>query len=226
MSSGQCGYVLQPANMRDDIFDPFDKSTLRGTEPLSISIEVSTSSWCGGMNGGSHPGGYTRFGVREWFLWAPGSACSCSSPDPLSPCPVARTGRALAEEGHSRVLLRVPGEEQQEHPWVLSPGLLLSRSQCQQVASRSHRSGIPVPRAWPGCQAHPQANNTSAVPCPLLVTHLLQARCFHFPLLMAPLGEMLKVRTNFSGHFCVVLLVMIRGGGLRVGGARGWAVDA
>lgn len=41
MSSGQCGYVLQPTNMRDDIFDPFDKSTLRGVEPLSISIEVS-----------------------------------------------------------------------------------------------------------------------------------------------------------------------------------------
>ncbi|OXB64040.1 UNVERIFIED_CONTAM: hypothetical protein H355_006458 [Colinus virginianus] len=40
LSSGQCGYVLQPANMRDDIFDPFDKSTLRGVEPLSISIEV------------------------------------------------------------------------------------------------------------------------------------------------------------------------------------------
>ncbi|XP_023804414.1 1-phosphatidylinositol 4,5-bisphosphate phosphodiesterase gamma-1-like, partial [Cyanistes caeruleus] len=40
MSSGQCGYVLQPTNMRDDVFDPFDKSTLRGTEPLSISIEV------------------------------------------------------------------------------------------------------------------------------------------------------------------------------------------
>lgn len=51
MSSGQCGYVLQPPNMRDDIFDPFDKSTLRGTEPLSISIEVSTSSWCWGMQG-------------------------------------------------------------------------------------------------------------------------------------------------------------------------------
>ncbi|XP_017678049.1 PREDICTED: 1-phosphatidylinositol 4,5-bisphosphate phosphodiesterase gamma-1 [Lepidothrix coronata] len=40
MSSGQCGYVLQPTNMRDDIFDPFDKGTLRGIEPLSISIEV------------------------------------------------------------------------------------------------------------------------------------------------------------------------------------------
>lgn len=40
MSSGLCGYVLQPANMRDDLFDPFDKSTLRGVEPLSVSIEV------------------------------------------------------------------------------------------------------------------------------------------------------------------------------------------
>lgn len=45
LSSGQCGYVLQPANMRDDIFDPFDKSTLRGVEPLSISIEVRASLW-------------------------------------------------------------------------------------------------------------------------------------------------------------------------------------
>lgn len=42
MSGGQCGYVLQPANMRDDLFDPFDKSTVRGLEPLSVSIEVCT----------------------------------------------------------------------------------------------------------------------------------------------------------------------------------------
>ncbi|XP_063153235.1 1-phosphatidylinositol 4,5-bisphosphate phosphodiesterase gamma-1 isoform X2 [Candoia aspera] len=40
MSGGRCGFVLQPANMRDDIFDPFDKNTLRGMVPLSISIEV------------------------------------------------------------------------------------------------------------------------------------------------------------------------------------------
>uniref|UniRef100_A0A674JCH7 Phosphoinositide phospholipase C n=1 Tax=Terrapene triunguis TaxID=2587831 RepID=A0A674JCH7_9SAUR len=40
MSGGQCGYVLQPANMRDDLFDPFDKSTVRGLEPLSVSIEI------------------------------------------------------------------------------------------------------------------------------------------------------------------------------------------
>ncbi|KAL8179398.1 UNVERIFIED_CONTAM: 1-phosphatidylinositol 4,5-bisphosphate phosphodiesterase gamma-1 [Gekko kuhli] len=40
MCGGRCGFMLQPANMRDDIFDPFDKNTLRGVEPLSISIEV------------------------------------------------------------------------------------------------------------------------------------------------------------------------------------------
>ncbi|KAM6454508.1 1-phosphatidylinositol 4,5-bisphosphate phosphodiesterase gamma-1 isoform 2-T2 [Liasis olivaceus] len=40
MSGGRCGFVLQPANMRDDPFDPFDKNTLRGMVPLSISIEV------------------------------------------------------------------------------------------------------------------------------------------------------------------------------------------
>lgn len=49
MSSGQCGYVLQPPNMRDDLFDPFDKSTLRGVELISVSIEVSAgllSDYC------------------------------------------------------------------------------------------------------------------------------------------------------------------------------------
>lgn len=71
MSSGQCGYVLQPTNMRDDIFDPFDKSTLRGVEPLSISIEVSTSSPCGRKTG-ADPGGYTKLGVIEWFFRVPG----------------------------------------------------------------------------------------------------------------------------------------------------------
>ncbi|KAM3838616.1 1-phosphatidylinositol 4,5-bisphosphate phosphodiesterase gamma-1 isoform 3-T3 [Vipera latastei] len=40
MSGGQSGFVLQPANMRDDIFDPFDKNSLRGMVPLSISIEI------------------------------------------------------------------------------------------------------------------------------------------------------------------------------------------
>lgn len=98
------------------------------------------------------------------------------------------------------MLLRVPGEEQQEHPWMVPPGLLLSRSQCQQVASTSRRGGIPVLRAWLGL--HPQANSTRAVLWPLL------GRCS---------------RSNFSGHFCVVLLVVIRGEGLWVGGARGWA---
>ncbi|XP_070797803.1 1-phosphatidylinositol 4,5-bisphosphate phosphodiesterase gamma-1 [Pituophis catenifer annectens] len=40
VSGGQSGFALQPANMRDDIFDPFDKNTLRGMVPLSISIEI------------------------------------------------------------------------------------------------------------------------------------------------------------------------------------------
>lgn len=44
MCGGRCGFMLQPANMRDDIFDPFDKNTLRGMEPLSISIEVCAGS--------------------------------------------------------------------------------------------------------------------------------------------------------------------------------------
>ncbi|XP_021500027.1 1-phosphatidylinositol 4,5-bisphosphate phosphodiesterase gamma-1 isoform X2 [Meriones unguiculatus] len=40
MAGGHCGYVLQPSTMRDEVFDPFDKSSLRGLEPRVICIEV------------------------------------------------------------------------------------------------------------------------------------------------------------------------------------------
>ncbi|GAB5569191.1 1-phosphatidylinositol 4 [Prionailurus iriomotensis] len=40
MAGGHCGYVLQPSTMRDEAFDPFDKSSLRGLEPYVICIEV------------------------------------------------------------------------------------------------------------------------------------------------------------------------------------------
>ncbi|XP_060046048.1 1-phosphatidylinositol 4,5-bisphosphate phosphodiesterase gamma-1 isoform X2 [Erinaceus europaeus] len=40
MAGGHCGYVLQPSTMREEAFDPFDKSSLRGLEPCAISIEV------------------------------------------------------------------------------------------------------------------------------------------------------------------------------------------
>jgi phosphatidylinositol phospholipase C gamma-1 len=50
MAGGHCGYVLQPSTMRDEAFDPFDKSSLRGLEPCAICIEVgvgsaSSASW-------------------------------------------------------------------------------------------------------------------------------------------------------------------------------------
>ncbi|XP_025788426.1 1-phosphatidylinositol 4,5-bisphosphate phosphodiesterase gamma-1 [Puma concolor] len=40
MAGGHCGYVLQPSTMRDEAFDPFDKSSLRGLEPYAICIEI------------------------------------------------------------------------------------------------------------------------------------------------------------------------------------------
>ncbi|XP_003787644.1 1-phosphatidylinositol 4,5-bisphosphate phosphodiesterase gamma-1 isoform X2 [Otolemur garnettii] len=40
MAGRHCGYVLQPSTMRDEAFDPFDKSSLRGLEPCAICIEV------------------------------------------------------------------------------------------------------------------------------------------------------------------------------------------
>uniref|UniRef100_A0A8D2Q4B4 1-phosphatidylinositol 4,5-bisphosphate phosphodiesterase gamma n=1 Tax=Varanus komodoensis TaxID=61221 RepID=A0A8D2Q4B4_VARKO len=40
MAGGRCGFMLQPPSMRDEHFDPFDKNTVHGLEPLYISIEV------------------------------------------------------------------------------------------------------------------------------------------------------------------------------------------
>lgn len=40
MLNGKSGYVLQPSIMRDDHFDPFDRHTLRGVEPVTLAIEV------------------------------------------------------------------------------------------------------------------------------------------------------------------------------------------
>ncbi|KAL4630629.1 1-phosphatidylinositol 4,5-bisphosphate phosphodiesterase gamma-1-like [Arapaima gigas] len=40
MLNGRSGYVLQPAIMREETFDPFDRFSLRGVEPLTLHIEV------------------------------------------------------------------------------------------------------------------------------------------------------------------------------------------
>ncbi|KAJ8265340.1 hypothetical protein COCON_G00144390 [Conger conger] len=40
MLNGRSGYVLQPAIMRDENFDPFDRHSLRGLEPITLQIEV------------------------------------------------------------------------------------------------------------------------------------------------------------------------------------------
>ncbi|XP_015823537.1 1-phosphatidylinositol 4,5-bisphosphate phosphodiesterase gamma-1 [Nothobranchius furzeri] len=40
MVNGRSGYVLQPPIMRDDVFDPFDKTTLRGIDKVDLVIEV------------------------------------------------------------------------------------------------------------------------------------------------------------------------------------------
>nr|DBA27744.1 TPA: hypothetical protein GDO54_008209 [Pyxicephalus adspersus] len=39
-SGGRCGYVLQPSCMRDDVFDPFDKSSLRTVESVTVNVEI------------------------------------------------------------------------------------------------------------------------------------------------------------------------------------------
>ncbi|XP_015279833.1 PREDICTED: 1-phosphatidylinositol 4,5-bisphosphate phosphodiesterase gamma-1-like, partial [Gekko japonicus] len=40
MLGGRSGYVLQPNIMRDDLFDPFDKSSLKFVEPITIQLQI------------------------------------------------------------------------------------------------------------------------------------------------------------------------------------------
>ncbi|XP_051788777.1 1-phosphatidylinositol 4,5-bisphosphate phosphodiesterase gamma-1 [Erpetoichthys calabaricus] len=40
MLNGKCGYVLQPSIMREESFDPYDRTSLRGVEPITVQIEV------------------------------------------------------------------------------------------------------------------------------------------------------------------------------------------
>ncbi|KAK1156161.1 1-phosphatidylinositol 4,5-bisphosphate phosphodiesterase gamma-1-like isoform X1 [Acipenser oxyrinchus oxyrinchus] len=40
MLNGKNGFVLQPSIMREETFDPFDRNSLRGMEPITVQIEV------------------------------------------------------------------------------------------------------------------------------------------------------------------------------------------
>lgn len=62
---GGSGYVPQPDIMRDDVFDPFDKDTLR-VEPITIQLQVGAS-----QGEQEHPGG-----ISQTFLVLPSGARS------------------------------------------------------------------------------------------------------------------------------------------------------
>lgn len=115
---------------------------------------------------------------------------------------------------------RVPAEEKQEHPLVL-PGTPPAQGPVPAGGIHEPQRWHPCPQSLAGTaqgQDGSRQANRGAVPCPLLVSHLLWAPCFHVPLFMAPLGKTLEVGADFSAHFCVVQLVMIRGGGAAGGG--------
>jgi len=38
--NGRCGYVLQPECMKSPGYNPFDKHTLVGVDPITVSITV------------------------------------------------------------------------------------------------------------------------------------------------------------------------------------------
>uniref|UniRef100_UPI00398F5B9C 1-phosphatidylinositol 4,5-bisphosphate phosphodiesterase gamma-1-like isoform X3 n=1 Tax=Pristiophorus japonicus TaxID=55135 RepID=UPI00398F5B9C len=38
--NGKSGYVLHPDIMRDESFDPFDKNTLKGVEPITVQLQI------------------------------------------------------------------------------------------------------------------------------------------------------------------------------------------
>lgn len=70
MAGGHCGYVLQPSTMRDEAFDPFDKSSLRGLEPCVICIEVGIFVWV--LQGGK---GLWRMVILNLLRrWGPGGS--------------------------------------------------------------------------------------------------------------------------------------------------------
>uniref|UniRef100_A0A8C8VG69 Phosphoinositide phospholipase C n=1 Tax=Pelusios castaneus TaxID=367368 RepID=A0A8C8VG69_9SAUR len=48
MLGGRSGYVLQPDIMRDDLFDPFDKSSLKIVEPITVQLQASERLGLGG----------------------------------------------------------------------------------------------------------------------------------------------------------------------------------
>ena len=41
MQNGRCGYILQPECMRHLEFDPFNKKTFVGVEPITVTLTVS-----------------------------------------------------------------------------------------------------------------------------------------------------------------------------------------
>lgn len=46
MLNGRCGYILQPSVMREEAYDPFDRYSLRGMQPITLHIEVwPMSAW-------------------------------------------------------------------------------------------------------------------------------------------------------------------------------------
>lgn len=68
LAGGHCGYVLQPSIMRDEAFDPFDKSSLRGLEPCAICIEVGRGR-SAGLLPASRPGCWlTPWGRGHWTV--------------------------------------------------------------------------------------------------------------------------------------------------------------
>ncbi|KAG8180062.1 hypothetical protein JTE90_016189 [Oedothorax gibbosus] len=45
MQNGRCGYVLKPKVMFNEDFDPYERSTLHGVNPLSLSIQIMSTRY-------------------------------------------------------------------------------------------------------------------------------------------------------------------------------------
>lgn len=48
MLGGRSGYVLQPDIMRDEMFDPFDKNSLKIVEPITVQLQARQTLVYGG----------------------------------------------------------------------------------------------------------------------------------------------------------------------------------
>uniref|UniRef100_A0A8C8RHD0 Phosphoinositide phospholipase C n=1 Tax=Pelusios castaneus TaxID=367368 RepID=A0A8C8RHD0_9SAUR len=92
MLGGRSGYVLQPDIMRDDLFDPFDKSSLKIVEPITVQLQASERLGLGGGTQRTSSGWLSPINnLQSVSFKSTRSLKEIGSPDPKGPATSHRT---------------------------------------------------------------------------------------------------------------------------------------